>query len=467
MSHNLESQVRGFIDLLLGPARPSAEGEYVLGSMSRRIPSSLLSPEAESQGRIHLGLQGAQYLAYRRLLHALREHGRSEHLDAQSLESELWQLRCDVVLNSDAFHDQLARQGAARQLLARCCPPRREFEVIIAINDLDVGDEVVIICGCVLVRAGQWLMRSCARPRVDPHMRQFLGRTVLILAESGTNADAVAGRGRQKAEELLHVLRVYLPTTLTVHDHQLWFALDRATFVRECTNPLAGAFYYTNQDRPIPLEWHRGLDEAVDLANDHFTKLQAFPPKLREDLERAFHWVGVAAVERDLDRRMIALCIALEAILAMKNDRRKGEAISRRMALLFMRANRPLPHPSGLLLRYEGRSVVVHGTGLDVASEEDYGDLRSAATEVLCLFIDFAQGQERRRRPQLLKALDQRRDLLKLAAWLEDAFPGDPNSVALVKDIRLLTSPLRRVWRAVIALGVTLKTELRGQLPGA
>ena len=189
------------------------------------------------------------------------------------------------------------------------------------------------------------------------------------------------------------------------------------------------------------------------------------PTSTREAIERAIHWIGISIEERDVDRRLVWVCAALEALLSLKSDRRKGETIARRLALLYARRGRPMVHPSAQLLRYEGRSALVHGSRVRVATEEDYHALRVAATEGVEMFIEYALEARLKRHAGLLADLDRREDLLMLADWLERGAAKKSPSGRIARDARLHASRVGHILLAIENLWSEVVAEVRRHMP--
>ena len=126
------------------------------------------------------------------------------------------------------------------------------------------------------------------------------------------------------------------------------------------------------------------------MANKDFELIKKFPPKIREAVERAYHWIGLAIAEIDPDIKVSYLSTALETLLTTKADRLKGEKIAYRGYLLGQEVNPDEYYPPLEVLEvYEKRSTVVHGSGISVASRYDYWLMLGFAQSTLSNFIKF------------------------------------------------------------------------------
>lgn len=392
------------------------------GSMSRLIPRDLLSPQAEAEERTHLSLGGQAYQAFHEVLWSLQGDLRFEHLTKEQLETALWHLACEVQLHPERFREPHQQRERIDSLLGRRLAAVRDIEVLIPIKGIDIDNHVVQIWDGLLIRASSSILDTCRHPHLHQWLaNDFLGRTVLVVPERGASLDRAARRGRSRAELLLRVLRSYLSTGWrSVHPGLLGFELSEACFARFVDEHGRGHIARSYERGSIGLQWHPELEGVTETIASHRLVLDLLPARFRRAVELSLHWIGLATVQADHDMKAVMLCTALEALLCTAGDQRKGETIARRLAILYLQAGEGMPHPSRVLIGYEGRGNVVHGSRLGVLGDEDCRLLLTASNEAVGMIVERARSRPGLSKPKLLGELDRPDDLTKLVTWLEE-----------------------------------------------
>lgn len=250
----------------------------------------------------------------------------------------------------------------------------------------------------------------------------------------GTSTAEVVKRARVKATGMLRVLQNYLKEEL-IHDEQLFFELSKEYAVRkEATGNIGWGI--DNRNSPIAYDYPDDLVARVEEANKDFERIKEFPPNIREVIERALHWIGLAISEIDPDIKVSFLCTALETILTTKADGRKGEKIAYRGYLLGQEVSSDIYHmPQEVLDIYVVRSTVVHGSDISVASRKDYWLMLDFAQARLKDFIQFVGEHKLTKPTAIFTKLLQSQKVDPLLQWLDTGF-DDENSKDIAASLR-------------------------------
>ncbi len=115
------------------------------------------------------------------------------------------------------------------------------------------------------------------------------------------------------------------------------------------------------------------------------------PPKVASALLRALEWIGSSITRESYDDKVVDLCTALECMLGLKSDGRKGEAIALRYILLSGLRGGLYIMPHMILPAYQTRSQVIHGSHRRVATPIQYTALREIAMETVTMVLDVVQ----------------------------------------------------------------------------
>ena len=163
--------------------------------------------------------------------------------------------------------------------------------------------------------------------------------------------------------------------------------------------------------------------------SDHLSALENFSPEMRDIAERAIYWIGNSIEEHDDDRKVISLCTALETLLTNIADKRKGEALAYRMALLESVLDEAFFYPSQILWIYNLRSNVIHGKSREEATSAEYRTMLTATKRTLNSFIRLVKLQGIKNRSKLIDFLETSKYSGQLVSWLEGC--GDQYSKSI------------------------------------
>ena len=218
-------------------------------------------------------------------------------------------------------------------------------------------------------------------------------KTVALLCEKGCDPWKAVDRARERLAIALNTLRVALlidhePRIVgwKIHDEQMLFAQEEDIGVKK----------QGSQNLILP-SWERGFRSIEFMVNDIISKQivksaelidclfkeTGIHGRIRDRLVRAMEWIGDSVTRESLDIKVVDICTALETLLATKQDKRKGEAITLRMMLLYSLLNKPFFNPVQVLELYNKRSDIVHGSDKDACSDSEYSTGRWIAVDVL------------------------------------------------------------------------------------
>lgn len=367
----------------------------------------------------------------------LRKDKQTEHLEDRKLNEKLGGLVLEALEGKEKFKNQAALNSRVKEFLDEIIKPEESYQILFRIQNLKAKVEETQFWDCVVASYDREKLIAWG---FDPEknfpigVEAFEGRTVIVVSEKGTNVAEVVKRARLKATGRLRVLQNYLKEEF-IHDEQLFFELSKEYAVRkEATGKLGWGL--DNKNSPIEYDYAESLVEHVGEANEDFERIKKFPSNLRDLIERTLHWIGLSISELEPDIKISFLCTALETLLTTKADRLKGEKIAYRGYLLGQEVGSDDYYmPQKVLGVYELRSTVVHGSGIGVASGNDYWLMLGFTQATLKNFIQFV-GEHKLTKPTgVFTKLLQSGHVNPLLEWLEEAF-GDKYSKSIAQSLR-------------------------------
>ena len=166
------------------------------------------------------------------------------------------------------------------------------------------------------------------------HERYLVGKVVARVQVRAGKVELALERAKDKVNTALNILRICGAPIPMIHDEQL-----QQRWGQDWLSKNVSA-----SDHPIRGGWQRG-DEPIDLQlfgaiHDHFSEelselrpiLESKIPKdLNDRIFKALEWIGSSVTRGNYDDKVIDLCTALETLLTVKSDVRKGEALALRV----------------------------------------------------------------------------------------------------------------------------------------
>lgn len=380
----------------------------------------------------------------------LRRDKSTEHLEDRKLNEKFTDLLAEVLQLKDEFKNAAKLNARIDEFLEEIVKPEMDYRVMFSIVNMKVKVEETQFWDCVVACYDREQLVAWG---FDPEkkypigVKDFEGRTVIVVSEKGTSSTEVVKRARIKATRRLRVLQHYLKEEF-IHDEQLLFRLSEAYAVRkEGASRLGWGF--DNKHSPIAYDYPESLVERAAEANKDFERIKKFPPNIREIIERAHHWVGLAISEIDPDLKVAFLSTALETLLTTKDDGRKGERIAYRGYLLGeeVGSRDDYQMPQRVLAVYEKRSTVVHGSGIGLASRKDYWLMLDYAQAALRNFIRYVEEHKLTKPTAVFKKLLQSEKVNLLLEWLEKMF-DDEESREIAASLRDELTPRKDAARA-------------------
>jgi Apea-like HEPN len=368
---------------------------------------------------------------------ALRKDKRTEHLEERKLNEKFTNLLAEVLERKKDFKNPAKLHNRIDEFLAEIVRPEEDYRVMFRVINLKTKVAETQFWDCVIASYDREQLMAWG---FDPKKKYLIGieafedRAVIVVTAKGTNVAEVIKRARVSATRRLRVLQNYLKEEF-IHDEQLFFELSKEYAVRnEATGKIGWGL--DNKNSPIEYDYPDTLVERVGAANEDFEHIKKFPPNIRELIERALHWIGMAISEIDPDVKVSFLSTALEALLATKDDGRKGEKIAYRGYLLGQEVGSDNYYmPQEVLRVYEKRSTVVHGSGISIASRKDYWLMLDFAQDTLKNFMRYVDEHKLTKPSGIFAKLLQSEKVNPLLEWLEEAF-DDEESKHIAESLR-------------------------------
>ena len=398
------------------------EGSFRVGA----IPDRLRSEEGES-----LHLDGQDYWLYRKALHLLAKEKTLEHREPREVDSELWDLVCDLYIDRKSYRDQTKRKNRIDKFLRTIERPWEDFEAIFGLSDLNVTAQLVV--GGVTFET---ITPKAARKwGLDGH--DYLRRTAKELSKSAVAITQVrAGdhkkaseRAKEKVDDALNLLRFGLCGAINanVWDEQMLFR-RRGVWAVKALN--ADSRPQTNHERGFrPLGMDIG-DSLSGVLTEYLSSMEGVvagdaAQNLRQRVIRAVHWIGTSTTRETYDDKVLDLCTALETILTIKDKELKAEAIALRSMMLPATFNQGFADPGIVYYLYnDKRSDVVHGSEHRICNRQDYYRLRGLAIYMVTLYVQLLKKHpEKAKHSKIIEVIDSP-DLLKQAISFLEVNPG-------------------------------------------
>jgi predicted SnoaL-like aldol condensation-catalyzing enzyme len=386
------------------------------------------------------------YTSYREL----RKDKRTEHLEDRKLNEALGGLVFEALERKEEFKNQATLNARIDEFLEEVIRPEEDYRVMFRVLNLKVKAGETQFWNCVVANYDREQLIAWG---FDPAKNfpvgvgAFKGQAVIVVAEKGTNVAEVVKRARVKATRGLRVMQNYLKVEF-IHDEQLFFELSEEYAARKEATGKIVTWGLHNENSPIAYDYHQSLVEHAAEANEDFARIKKFPANLQELIERTFHWIGLSISELDPDIKISYLCTALETLLTTKADRLKGEKIAYRGYLLGQEVGSDdYQMPQKVLVVYEKRSRVVHGSDISVATRKDYWLMLDFAQATLKNFIQFV-GEHKLTKPSaVFTKLLQSEHVAPLLKWLEEVFT-DKYSRGIAQSLREDLTPEKNTGEA-------------------
>jgi hypothetical protein len=434
---NHEKPLRTLLKKVLQAGPPDRTQINAFSSMMAGVvPEDLWTEEMKATQRATVILWGDTYRAYEDALRQLRSDRTTEYLSDKELKDRLWRLVCEVVVKADELKSGQNLNGKISEFQRDICQPLENCEVLIRVEHLDAGSEVINLGDCAVSKFSRdqlvaWGLNP-AIPELAKRLDEFAGATLITVPESGNNPGLILDRAREKAAQRLRILQATLSRHRLLQDENLLFALSQTAVLRKLNNPSSANWGWRSRRRAVGLRWDAELTKVLSAMDGELRTLAA-APKLREAVERAMHWIGEAVYEEHPDKKVLALCSALESLLTSISDGKKGEAIAYRIMLLNSVLNQGFLDPSGILRIYDLRSKVTHGSSLNEATMSDYYTLRMAATDTLSSVLRLVAKNNITKPSQLIAALEASEFTQPCRQWLQAR--NDKGSQSILKAL--------------------------------
>lgn len=425
--------------LLVRRARSQAAPEF--WTRFGEIPDVLRSHTADRS----LLLTEEEDVAYFATLDCLRREPELEHLSDKDIDRELWLFACEAVVRKLEFRDERTRALAIRDLVKRLRRPWAGYEILTVLRHIDVTGKP-IRCGPLTVKrltkraaanwgfsGSDWLRRWRNR---------FEDQSVAAVEVQAGSPQRALEKGLQSVDEYLHLLRTGLvgSTRFRMLDEHLLFERSTWAAVRNrSTKEIETVAGHAPGD-PMTLDLNHSTGQRVRHFLKHYNRFlsKPIPGRIRLQVDRALHWIGTSMTRDSHDDRIIDLCTALEALLAQKDERLKGEAITLRSMLLPAMMNDGFTDPFIIYDLYARRSEVIHGSGLNVANQRDADRLLLITLRVVAQFTTVVSRRRKiRRMNDLIKAMETPRRLKQAISWLAQLSGPEVRAVAKLAEERL------------------------------
>lgn len=397
----------------------SFTGGFIQRAFSERL--------RDAAGGETLILTGDDLRLYSEARAALSQEKEMEHLSIKDVDDELWDFACDLFVHGRKYEDDRARARAIRELVSRLHKPWQDYEIMAVVDNLKLTVHELDVIGVkirYLSRESVLAWGFGSSPWPNEYANEFIRRAVAIIGERAGSPQRAAERAIYKIDDALHALRTALigSTRASILDEQILFKRGPLLAVKQANTNQIKFVQGRRPFGPVGFDMRRN---TAELARNYLASINPiiegnFPQAIQNQLRRALHWIGTSITRESYDDKVVDLCTALEALLTVKSDPRKGEAIALRIMLLPSALGEGFFSPFEAYELYELRSRVIHGSGLRVCGRRDYAHLLSLAVVMVSLFVDLVTQDKSITTPAKLISAIEAPDLLSQAiSWLE------------------------------------------------
>ena len=377
-------------------------------------------------------LYGEYYRLYLNVLNELRSESALEYLKDSELKNALWHFTCEIISRYSVYKNTGKLKEKIDVFLSDILRPLEEYEVLVPILYLDAKDLEIKIGDVVVKKFDEIALEEWGVRKDTIIFEEIVNKTMAIIPEKGNNPELVCDRARRKADFIIRILQVSISTNTLTSDKNTLFKQDENICYRKKDTPSSVGVRWKRGYKPFPTDITEDLEESINkfLSGVPWILEEEKPPlKLRKRFRWALAWIGRSIEEENPDIKIIYLSTALEAILTTISDEEKGKTLAYRMLLLNFHVEKPFTDPVKVLLIYELRSKIVHGSEMGIASHHEYLIMKHVAIETLRYSLEIVRKEGLRKHDKFIKAIESYNEREKVLDWLEEQ--GDKKSLKI------------------------------------
>jgi len=423
ISRHTKKVLRQLAITMAGKDEPLNRKTVGAGGYRTALVPANLTKDKETQE--YLAIWGKKSLAFIRALRSLEAEPELEHLEPREIETRLWAFVCELELKHGG-----SRSERVAAFLEDTAKPHTIYEVIVPIHNIAVEKPMQIHD----VRFEHWGADEI-RELAGPPPEDFANKTVASVLVPAGSVEKEVDRARTSIDGALNLLRFGHVTSINVrvHDYEVLFRQGSAYLIaQEGGRQLRG---WDWSSRAVFAKYPETFAERVEKTLAPIELLLAgsrAETALVQRFSLAVHWLGSSMTSTDYDEKIILLCTALEAILTEKSDDPKGELIALRAMLLQVAAEGVFIPTVPLLLAYELRSDVVHGSAIGRSGEDNYHYLFDMTARLITQAVDLLNNHPEITSFKQFRQLIEDPERLKNAIWWLEHWGENERRIAVV-----------------------------------
>lgn len=358
------------------------------------------------------------------------------HLTREELDTELAILIHDITANREQMSSSHVRCERINHFFATITRPPIPHEVVFNVEAIKFAPDSLTIGNVVFREFSPEVAAHWDSAKIDEFEGPFreslqktfdalTGQQVGIVRVKASSAEKAVERAQKDFDRALNTLRLCIGSFpwSVIYDQELLQRRGRFCIVRQLEPevrlvPVDGSRSFRNMELDLagPLdEWTRHSVEQLAPLYDGTIR-----GEYRRLLLRSLEWIGRSITRGPYGHKLLGLCVALESVLTVESDQRKGDCVALRSMLLSMALGDDLLRPRGVLHLYKIRLDVIHGSALGVCGRSDYRMLWWRARDIVLNVIKFHLVQGPIACPsQLVELLESRERMEKAISWLE------------------------------------------------
>ncbi|KAF5432017.1 hypothetical protein C5S39_04550 [Candidatus Methanophagaceae archaeon] len=369
---------------------------------------------------------------YLDVLNKLKCESALEYLKDSELENALLHFTCEIIAGYSVYKNTGELKEKIDVFLSDILRPLEEYEVLVPILYLDAKDLEIEIGDVIVKKFDEIALEEWGIRNDTIIFNDIVNKTMAIIPEKGNNPELVCDRARKKADFVIRILQVSISTNTLTSDKNTLFKQDEILCYKKKDTPSSVGAQWKRGYKALPIELNEDLEKSINkfLSSVPGILEEEKPPlKLRKRFRWALTWIGRSIEEENPDIKIIYLSTALEAILTTISDEEKGKTLAYRMLLLNFHVEKPFTDPVKVLLIYELRSKIVHGSEMGIASHHEYLIMKHVAIETLRYSLEIVRKEGLRKHDKFIKAIESYNEREKVLDWLEEQ--GDKKSLKI------------------------------------
>ncbi len=388
--------------------------------LSIKIPQTIREHLSYEETNKYLYLNETIYRGYDKTFNVLRLEKCLEYLNNKELDDLLKELVCEIHFKKLNFRIKENINNKFIEFVKNISKPIKEYEIVFGVDNLEADWNDYDFWECKITTLDQNLYDNICKSynsynSIKSYFNTHLNKPIIKITEFGNNLDLVFNRAKYKARLKLNALRSFINFQYSsINEKQTMFDVSNfGLLIEKETGKILSVKLFKN-DRVWKFDWKGNSPEHIEDYNLLLKKTEHFSNELQNRINRTISWLGKAVQEENYDDKIVYLCTALETLLVNEKIGQKGERVAYRLMLFGLKEKKYL-YPCDILIIYEVRSIIIHGSEIGIATSSHYSTLMFAIKLLLKQFIEYVDEKKTKTLKETISSIetDENLDLIK------------------------------------------------------